>query len=214
MIEKTLLVLAQPVVVLVVGRGKGRADGVELGVGGTAIVGQSGGAVFVVGHGLRPAGHLEQLFAVGRAEGDVRAGSGAVEVFPDVDFGLQRRVRGRMVALDGDDHARATGKRRLWSVWFAPARGVGSTDKTVSGRGQRGFALQAERDAQNVGRVGLEDDGLAFAVEFETLVRAWPRPIDGMRSIPAKDSTSNEYLFILNSKDHENGQIGMRDECK
>ncbi len=87
MIEEAFLVLAEAVVVLIVGRDKGGADGEELGVGGPAIVVDAGGAVFVVGHGLLPARHLEQLLAVRRGEGDVRAGRRAVEVFGDVEFG-------------------------------------------------------------------------------------------------------------------------------
>ncbi len=80
MIEKSLLILAQAVVVLVVGRGKRRAHRVELRIGGTAVAGQFCRAVLVIGNCLRPAGHLQQLFALGRAQGNVRAGSGAVEV--------------------------------------------------------------------------------------------------------------------------------------
>jgi hypothetical protein len=65
MVEKSLLVLAQAVVVLVVGRGKGRAHHIELRVGGTAVAGHVRRAVLVVGHGLRPAGQFQQLLALG-----------------------------------------------------------------------------------------------------------------------------------------------------
>ena len=51
-IEEAFLVLAQAVVVLIVGRGEGGADGVEFRIGGTAVVDDVGRAVLVVGHGL------------------------------------------------------------------------------------------------------------------------------------------------------------------
>ena len=54
MIEEAFVVVAEAVVVLVVGRNEGGADGEELGVGGAAIVVDFRGAVFVVGNGLRP----------------------------------------------------------------------------------------------------------------------------------------------------------------
>ena len=43
---------------------------------------------------------------------------------------------------------------------------IGSTDKSVTGLGQCVVVLKAERHAEDVGRVGLKDDGLAFAIEF------------------------------------------------
>ncbi len=87
MIEETFVVVAEAVVVLVVRRDEGGADGEELGVGGAAVVIDVGGAVFVIGDGLLPAGHFEELLAFGSGEGDVRAGGGAVEEFRDVEFG-------------------------------------------------------------------------------------------------------------------------------
>ena len=169
MIEKALVILAQAVVVLVVGRGEGRADDVELGVGGAAVVEDFRGAVLVVGHGLRPAGQLQQLLAVGRAECDVRAGSRAVEILRDVELGLERRLRGRMLALHGGDHPRRlvdVGLRRF-GLASSPRRRARQQSRSRA-RPVR-LALQAQRHAQNVRRIGLKDDGLALAVEFEPL---------------------------------------------
>jgi hypothetical protein len=80
MVQKALLILPQPVVVLVGGRGKGRAYGVELRIVGTAIVLQSRSAGFVIEFILRPAGKLKQLCAVGCAKGDMRPKPAAPQV--------------------------------------------------------------------------------------------------------------------------------------
>ena len=52
-----------------------------------------------------------------------------------------------------------------------PAGGRGRGHKAVSRPGQRRLAIQAQSHAQNIGRVRLEDNGLALAVEFQAL--AW-----------------------------------------
>ncbi len=169
-IEKALVVVAKAVVVLVVGRNKRRADGIELGIGRAAIVVQICGAVFVIGHGLLPAGHLEKLLAVGGREGDMRARSRAVEELPDIGHRLERRRARGMIALHRDDDARGLVDIVLVGLGFCPSGGIGCTDKAVTRFGHGRLVLQAERDAQDVWRVRLENDRLAFSVDLHTLV--------------------------------------------
>ena len=168
MVQKTLLILPQPVVVLVGGRVKRRAYGVELRVGGTAIMFQAGRAGLEIKFILSPAGKLKQHSAVGSANGDVRFRSGAVEVFGYVGHGMKRRRFRRQFAVHGDDHARRAVHVRLCGPARTPASSVRRRYKPVPRRGQRRFPLQAERDAQNVGRVGLQHNRLASAVKFQT----------------------------------------------
>ena len=49
-------------------------------------------AFLLIGHVLRPASKLKQFFPFGGAKNDVRARSGAVEVFGNVELRLQRRL--------------------------------------------------------------------------------------------------------------------------
>ena len=53
------------------------------------------------------------------------------------------------------------------------AVGSGSSETATlgnaGGSGHGRFALQTQRDAQDIGRIWLQHDGLAFAVEFQPL---------------------------------------------
>ena len=106
MIEEAFVVLAQAVVMLVGGRGEGRAHGVEPGVGGAAVVEHLGGAVLLVGLALHPAGHLQQRFAIGGAQRDVRAGSRAAEVLAEGGLIWIGRPGAGLVAVHSGDDAR------------------------------------------------------------------------------------------------------------
>ncbi len=79
-------------------------------------------------------------------------------------------MRGRMVALDGGDDARGLVDIVEVGLALAPAFSIGSADEAIARLGECVVVLQAERDAQDIGRVGLQDDGLAFAVDFQALV--------------------------------------------
>jgi hypothetical protein len=106
MVQKTLLILPQPVVVLVGGRSKGCAYGVELRVAGPTIVLQTRSTGFVIEFILRPARKLKQLCAIRIAKGDMRARSGTVEVFAYVDHGVKRRRPSWPFSVDADNHER------------------------------------------------------------------------------------------------------------
>ena len=95
MIEEALLILAQPVVVLVVRRGKGCADGVELRVGGTAVVFEFAVPALWLSSACAQPVISSSFLPSGVRKGDMRARSGAVEVFADVELGLERRRCGR-----------------------------------------------------------------------------------------------------------------------
>ena len=51
-------------------------------------------------------------------------------------------------------------------------RPVGRGYKAKTGRSQCWVLLQAQRHANNVRRIRFQDNGLAFAVEFQSLARA------------------------------------------
>ena len=55
----------------------------------------------MIGNGLLPSGHFEELFALGCGEGDVGAGRGAIEELCDVELGTEGRMRGGMVRSCG-----------------------------------------------------------------------------------------------------------------
>ena len=171
MVEKSLVVLAQAVVVLVVGGAKGRSNHVELRISGTAVLGHGCRTVLVIGHGLGPCGEFQQRLALRRAQRDVRARSGAVEVFLDVHLGLQQRMDGREVLVhDGDNSWRPINIGSL-GLARAPACSRRQAANTVTRRSQRGLAIQAERYAQNIGRVRFQHNRFSLAVEFEPLGR-------------------------------------------
>ena len=170
MIEEAFVIVAEAVVVLVVGRDESGADGEELGISRAAIVVDVGSAVLVIGDGLLPSGHLEKFLAFRRGEGDVRAGRRAVEELRDVEFGAERRMRRRMIALDGGDDARGLVDVVEVALALGPAFRIGSADETVAGLGESVLVLQAESHPKNVGGIRLEDDGLAVAIDFEALI--------------------------------------------
>src|ERR1019366_9278459 len=84
MIEESPMVLSQPVVVLVVWRSKCRSNNIELRVGRTAIAGQVGRPFLLIGHPLRPTGHLQQLLSFRCPQRNVAARRGPVEVLWNV----------------------------------------------------------------------------------------------------------------------------------
>ena len=107
MVEKTLLILAQAVVVLVVGRGKGCAHGVELRVGGTAVAGQFRRAVLadwaadcdqpVISSSVLPSGVRRVMCAPGVEP---------LKYFADIDLRLNRRLGWRQIAVHRGHNSR------------------------------------------------------------------------------------------------------------
>jgi hypothetical protein len=61
----------------------------------------------------------------------------------------------------------------------APASGGRRGVKSISRRGQGRLVLQAQRDTQNVGRIGLQHNGLAFAVQHKALRGLLSNACDG-----------------------------------
>jgi hypothetical protein len=102
-----------------------------------------GGAVFVVGDGLRPIGHLEECLAFRGAESDVRTGRGAVEIFGDVCFGLERRMNRRDVFVDGGDDAAGLVDVGGGGLGGAPAFGGEGADDSVTGFCECRIVVQA-----------------------------------------------------------------------
>jgi len=167
MIEKSLVILAQAIVVFVVGRGECRTHDVELRIARTAVAGYIGRAVLVIGLRLRPASHLEQGFAFRRAKRDVRAGSGAAEIFADVRLCFKRRTSGRQVPVHGCNNACGLEDIGLRGLACAPARVCRRCHKPNSRACQRGFGRQAQGHSQNVRRVGFKNNGAVISVERE-----------------------------------------------
>ena len=169
MIEEALVVLAEAVVVFVVGRCEAGADGVELGVAGAAVEENSSGAFFLIGHVLRPAGKFEQLCSIGSAEDDVRAGSGSVEIPADVHLRLHWRLATAVRPVGGDDHPGGLVDIGLVSLAGAPSGGRGCGHESVAGRCECRLALETQSDAHDVWRIGFQDDSFALAIEQKTL---------------------------------------------
>ena len=169
MVEEALVVLAQAVVVLVVGRNKRCADDVEGRVAGPAVVTNAGRAVFVIGHRLGPAGHLQQLLAFRCPQRNVRARRGAIEILGDVDLRLHGRMRGGQVLVHRGHNSPRMVHVGLRSLGCDPAFSGGLSDDSIPRPSQRRIVLQAQRDAENVGRIRLQHNGLSLAVEFQAL---------------------------------------------
>ena len=72
MIEKTFLVLAEAVIMLVIRRDERRAHLIKLLITWPPIVLELRIAVFVIGDRLRPVGHFQQFLPTRCADGDVR----------------------------------------------------------------------------------------------------------------------------------------------
>ena len=134
-------------------------------VRGTLIVQNARVAVLVIGHGHRPALHIKQRISRRRAEGDVGSGSGAVEEFGDIQ--LRRQGLAGPWPIGGDRHAEPAGLVgvSLLSLLMAPARSGRRGRQTVSWSSERRLLEQAQSDAHDVRRVGLENDGAATAVQ-------------------------------------------------
>ena len=99
----------------------------------------------------------------------MRSRSRTVKIFADVHLRLNRRRGAGLVAVHGSHHAIRlvdVGLRRLAG---APSRGGGSGDEAIPRPGQCRFAMEAERYAQNIRRIRLQNNGLALAVEFQAL---------------------------------------------
>ena len=182
MIEKAFMVLAQSVVVLIVRRRKRRAHNVELRIGGAAVVGNRGRSVFVIGNRLRPVLHFQQRLALWRAQRDMRAGRGAVEVLADVDLCLNRRMGRRQILVHGSHHSARLEDIRLRGLAGSPARRRRRCHNAISRARKRGLTTQAERHAQDILRIRLQHDGLALAVDFQPLARGLCRNESGGQS--------------------------------
>ena len=72
MVEKALLVLAKPVIVLILGGNERRSDLIERLIRRPTIVFDIRIPIFVVRNRHGPAGHLQQLLSFGRCDRDVR----------------------------------------------------------------------------------------------------------------------------------------------
>ena len=155
MVEEALLVLPQAVIMLILRRGKARAHGVKLGVCWTAVGQHRSGSVLLIGDSLCPAGHLQQLLAVGRGKGDVRRrGRGREEA--------RAVVPGRALrTLDaGHDAIRFVNVGQL-GLAGAPACGGGRGNQSIAGRGHGRLTLEAQRHAQDIRRIRLKNNGAA-----------------------------------------------------
>jgi hypothetical protein len=103
MIEKPFLILAEAVIVLVIGRSKGGTNLIEGGIGRTLVIQDCRVAILVIGHGHRPVRHSQHCLAFRRLEQNADPRIGTAEELADIDLG--RRGLPRMVRLDGNDHA-------------------------------------------------------------------------------------------------------------
>ena len=106
MIEKAFVILPETIVVLVVGRNEAGAHLKERRIGRPLVVQHSGVAVFVVGHGHGPSGHLQQRLTIRSLDRNVGRRSGTVEKLRNIN--LRRQRFAGMVHSDLDDQARGT----------------------------------------------------------------------------------------------------------
>ena len=160
MIEEAFLVLAQAVVVLVIGRSEGGADLVEGRVGRALVVQHAGVAVLVIGHRHRPARHLEKRLALRRADRDVRRRGEPLKNFA-ISSSVARGLPG-MVHGDGHHQARRSVDVSPVALLAAPALIGGSGHEAIAWRGSGRLLEKAEGDADDVGRVGLKNNGAAI----------------------------------------------------
>ncbi len=146
-VEHAFLVLAQAVIVLVVGRGEGGADAIGL------LTGDD------VGTHL-PAGHVEQDRALGVADPEPDGRRRGDEVF------FHRAGWGRRIGRGDLDREARRAERIACAIGpMAPSVVGGFGYKAVSGAHGRLVPKSAQGDAHDVGGVGLHRDDAAVALE-------------------------------------------------
>ena len=188
-VEEALLVLAEPVVVLVVGRREGGADLEEGRVGGAAVGEDRGVAVLVVRHRHLPADQVQERPALRCRERDVGRGRRAVEEPGDVHLRVERLSR--IVQCHRDDESRRAIDVALGARLVRPASGLGRRHEPVARPGQRFLPVEAERHAHHVRRVRFQRDRAPVALERDGLGRCrrrgqsqWQHQVHGLHFAP------------------------------
>src|SRR5262249_46546840 len=119
--------------------------------------------ILVVGRRHRPPVHFEKLFALGGGDGDIDRRRGPVKEFRNISLGQ----RGSRLAGRGHRHGqpRRTIHVAVPVLLMGPALGRRIGDEPVPGRLEGSFALQTQRDRNDVGGVRLQHHGAAITSE-------------------------------------------------
>ena len=153
-VQIALMVLAQAVVVLILGRGEGCAHLIEGIVGGTAIVQTFCGAVLVIRHRHLPIVHLQQRRALRGFDRDVDRRRRSIEELRNVRLGPSKRD----ILLRRNSHAHA---RRAQNIAARtrldlPSAGQWLGGNAVARRSRCVRLQQTDTDANDVLRVRLD----------------------------------------------------------
>ena len=156
-VEKSLLILAEAVVVFVLRRGEGCTDLIEGIIGCASVVEALRGSVLVVRQSHLPVAQIDQCRAIRSGDGNAQAGRRSVEELRNVRLGSRGRVL--LLRSNGDDELRGAHYIAVRARIALPSVGVRARGDAVARRGGRVLFVQADADAHDVLRVRLDHHG-------------------------------------------------------